>query len=259
MVLETPKQSDIVLKYLSSENSMDWPILKRYPGYDCCFLAFHPFLIVKEDGEKTIIPYRHFPSKSAIVKNYNRLSWSEFVKMSGVKDTKTLDDCLAFYHCARRFANRNEFEKLISVTEKQDSIVIEAQVDYLPEIIEDDLLRYFAKKGYTELCVYDDINDERNIFKIDSLLDDELNNIHHIRIESPDHKILIVEDFDERFTYFLGSKIDIKELIEELDLEGFYCDEYTASNCSYDIIDDNLVIDWDGKKKIHSQINLSRL
>jgi hypothetical protein len=216
-------------------------------------------LIVKEDGKNVKIAYQDFPKKSEIAKNYSRLTWSEFLKISGIKDIKSLDDCLAFYHCARRIANRNEFEKLIAVTEKQDSIIIEAQVDYLPEIIEDDLLRYFAKKGYSELYLYDDIHDERNLFKIENLFNDELSETHHIRIESPDHKILVVEDFDERFSYFLGNKATIDEIIKELDLEGFYCDEYTTASWSYDILDDSLAIDWNGKKKIHSQINLNQL
>ena len=28
MIIETPGQSDIVLKYLNSKNSLDWPIVK---------------------------------------------------------------------------------------------------------------------------------------------------------------------------------------------------------------------------------------
>ncbi len=245
IVIETPRQSETVLKYLSSENSMDWPILKRYPGFECCFLAFHPFLIVKEGGKNVKIPYQPFPKKDEITKNYNRLTWGEFLKISGIDDFKSLDDCLAFYDYAKRFTNRNEYEKLIAVTEKENSIIIEPQVGCFPEIIENALLNYFVKKGYSELYTYDDIHDEKELFKIERLFNDELSNIRHIRIESPDHKILVVEDFEERFTYFLGNKTDIKELIEELDLEGFYCNEYTTSNWSYEILDDKLKISRD--------------
>src|ERR1700712_3580196 len=98
--LNTPTQSYEVLKYLESENSRNWPILKRYSGYDCCFLAFHPFLKTKH-GCKNIIAqnsHENRPGKKEIVKNYDKLNWSEFLTISGISEYKMLDDVLAFYH-----------------------------------------------------------------------------------------------------------------------------------------------------------------
>jgi hypothetical protein len=147
-IFETPAQSQIVLESLDSNYILDKPILKRYPGYEKCFLAFHPFLIVTKGGQNIKIPYKPFPKKSEIVKNYDRLTWTEFLEISKIKDIKALDDCLAFYHRARRFTNKNEYKKLISITENDNYAIVEAQVDTLPEIIEDALLNFFIEKGY---------------------------------------------------------------------------------------------------------------
>jgi len=250
IIIETPNQSDIVLETINSSNSLDWPIQKRYPGYEKYFLAFHPFLIVKSTGQTVIIPYKHFPSKSEIVKNYDKLSWTDFLKTSGIIGYKELDDCLAFYHSARVVTNKLEFKKLIKITESKNNNIIEAQVDYLPEIIEDSLLTFFIKNGYKELYIYDDIYEEKILFEISDLYNQELNDTHCIKIQTPDEKILVVEDFDQRFTYFLGDEITIQNLIQSLDLEGFYCDACTTQAWSYGVIDDDLKVTWDGKNQL---------
>ena len=242
-IVETPTQSEEVLKFIDSKNPWDWPIMKRYPGYEKCFLAFHPFLIVSEGGQNIKIPYQRFPKKKEIVENYKRLKWNKFLEISKIKDIKALDDCLAFYHGARRFTDKNEFKKLINITENDNYAIIEAQVDCFPGILENDLLNFFIKKGYSQLYVYDDINDEKELCDITKLFTRELNDIHHIRIETPDSKVLVVVDLDDRFTYFLGNEHNLIDLTKQLDLEGFYCDNLTASDWSYEIIEDSLKMD----------------
>jgi len=249
IIIETPKQSDIVLETINSSNSLDWPIQKRYPGYEKYFLAFHPFLIVKSNGQQIKIPYQSFPTKSEIVKNYDKLTWTDFLKLSSINGYKELDDCLAFYHSARIFGNKYEFQKLVNTTEVENANIIEAQVDFLPEIIEDSLLTYFVNQGYSEIYIYHESEAEKALCDINDLYSQELSENHYIRIQTPDEKILIIEDFDQRYTYFLGDELTIRDLIRSLDLEGFYCDEFTTKDWSYDIIPDELKVSWDGKKQ----------
>jgi hypothetical protein len=90
---------------------------------------------------------------------------------------------------------------------------------------------------------------------IKNLFIEELSEIPQIRIETPDNKILVVEDFDERFTYLLGSEHDIADLIETLNLEGFYCDDLTVSNWSYETLNDNLKINWEESVEMSKTIS----
>jgi hypothetical protein len=247
MIIETPKQSDIVLKYLDSENKLDWPITKRYPGYEKCFLAFHPFLITKNDGDDIISmkSYPNKPDKKEIIKNYNKLTWTEFLKLSNIIGYKELDDVISFYHRARRNANKFEHEKFNDTIENDKLGIIAPDVDYLPEIIEDDLLNFILKKNYEKIYLIDEFTEEKILHNTNDLFKEELNKIHCIRINTPDNKLFIVEDYDRRFTYFLGDEILIKDLIIDLDLEGFYCDEFTTDVWSYDIIPESVSLTWD--------------
>jgi hypothetical protein len=251
---ETPKQSEIILKNLKSENHLDWPITKRYPGHERYFLAFHPFLISKSGDTKVIgfNDYANWPKKQVVAENYNRLTWREFLSLSGMSGLKQIDDALAFYHCARRLTDRSEYIKLINNTENGLLGIVEPTVDRLPEIIEDQLLNFFFKNNFNELYLTDELTGERELRLTTELFNEELNQIHCIRINTIDNKLSIIEDFDCRFTYIFGDDVIIDELIHELDLEGFNCDEFTTQDWSYDKLAKSTSINWDKKKHIHS-------
>ncbi len=179
MIFETPQQSEEVLRGLHSNNYLDRPIKERFTGFESCFLAFHPFLLIK-DGHEAQIHFQtgKWPSKTQIVEHCEKLSWSNFFRISEISDYKKLDQALGFFHRAYRLGNRNEYQKL-------------------------------------KALVADDSS-----------------------------KILIAQDFDQRFTYFLGPSQLIEEAINYISLEGFYCDNQTCESWSFEVFPEDNRIDW---------------
>src|SRR2546430_1609673 len=201
MIFETPQQSGEVLKNLYSKNYRDKPIIENFPGFEECFLAFHPFLIIKE-GHAAQIHFQtgNWPSKQQIVDHCDRLSWSDFLKISGVSDYKKLDQALAFFHRAYRFGTKSEYQKLKKIVSDDSCNIILPQVDNLPEIIENEIFKFLKQKGYSGIYIYSDIEEKKILSSIGNLISEERGLQSHVRIETPDSRILIAQDFDQRLT-----------------------------------------------------------
>lgn len=243
MVLETPSLSNEIKKNLNSKNCRDRPIKTNYPGFEACFVMFHPFLKIKE-GHEFKIHFEADNNKQQVIEHYDKLSWTSFLKLSGIRDYKSLDRALAFYHRAFRIGERNEFLKLKKMIEINRVDIIPPQVDKFPEILENEILMYLKKIGYKKLYFYSDIIKKNELKSIDEQLNSSERLIAHVRIETPDNEILVAQDFDQRFSYLFGNKTFIQEIVTELDLEGFYCDNETPESWSYEIISEKETITW---------------
>lgn len=232
--MEHPIQTDT--PHTGNPLAYDGLIIARYPGYESCFLAFHPFLKVKPEFTSKIgtSVRDNWITRELLLKGCTKLSWTEFLKLSRIKSYKSLDQTLAFYYSAYRFVDRVEYNKLIKVTEKDYKDIIPPDVSSMPLIVEKEILKFILSKGYSGIYIYTDITDKTNTSKLEDLISGEDDLPCHIRIETPDNKILIAHDFDQRFTYFLGTKEIINEFIATLDLEGFYCNEKTLGCWSYE-------------------------
>jgi hypothetical protein len=250
MIYETPEISNDVKKYLDSDNYRDRPILKNYPNFPDCFVCFHPFLKIKE-GHNDQIKFEtgNWPNKSEIEKHCEAISWNEIIRLTGIYGIKSLDRALAFYHRAYRFAEKSEYKKLTNLLDKETSNIIPPQVDELPEIIENKLLRKLQTLGYNSVFVYSDIDDKDKLNLIDELITNPNGLRSHVRIETPDSKIIVAQDFDQRFTYILGEKPLLIDIIKSIDLEGFFCDQETPESWSYFEISEKNKMDWDKDMK----------
>lgn len=250
MIYETPEISNEVKKYLDSDNYFGRPILKNYPNFQDCFVCFHPFLQIKE-GNNDYIKFvtGNWPNKTAIEKHCEPVSWKEIIRLTGINDIKSLDRVLAFYHRAYRFAERSEYKKLTSFLEKEMINIILPQVDTLSEIIENSLLRKIQSIGYDSVFMYSDYEDKEKLYAIKDLIADSNRLRCHVRIETSDSKILIAQDFDQRFTYILGDKPLLTNIIESIDLEGFFCNQETPASWSYYEVSNKDKMDWDEDMK----------
>ena len=178
------------------------------------------------------------------------LSWTEFLKISGVQNYVELDAALAFAHRARRIGKKSEYLKYRTIIEKVRTEIIPPQVDEFPEILENELMIFLSTKGYNEVFIYTDIDEKQELTNISEILNEEEGLPSHIRIETPDSKILIVQDFDQRFSYILGSYETVNEIVNKLELEGFYCGEMTPEWWSYRKIPKLDLINWEEDMKI---------
>lgn len=226
MIFETPIQSEGLYKLIKgSDNPRDWPIRKHYPGFELTFLMFHPFLRIKE-GHKNLIKFGtgNWPDKKDILEHCDLFKWSDIINQYGFKDIGSLDRAIAFYHCAIQHNDKDSYEILINAL-KEESL-IPPQVDNFPEILENKVLEYLAQNGIENILCYSDTDDIEQSFSVDELIKaDGLT--FHVRLENKEKKFLIVQDFDQRFSYIFGNRGFVEKMVTELDLEGFYCDDKT--------------------------------
>lgn len=245
MIYETPELSIEVKSSLYSGNYRDRPILENYSSFQSCFVCLHPFLKIKADClDKIKFETGNWPTKAAIEGYCDPLSWTELIRLTGIRDIKSLDRALAFYHRAYRFAERSEYTKLIRLIEQERADLIMPQVDELAEILENKLLQKLSLLGYTSVFIYSDTDPKRHSYTIESLLLKLTGLPSHVRIETPDSQILIAQDFDQRFSYILGNQSILTDMAESLDLDGFFCDQYTPESWSYYEIPEIERMDW---------------
>jgi len=226
MIFETPIQSKGLFELVKgSDHPRDWPIRKKYPGFETTFLIFHPFLRIKK-GHENLINFEtgNWPEKNEILEHCDLIKWNEIINQYKFKDIVSLDRALAFYHCATKNTDNESYEKLIDAL-KEDTLY-PPQVDNFPEILENKILNYLKQNGINELFCYSDIDDIEKSFPIDELTKAK-GLTYHVRLENKEKPILIVQDFDQRFSYIFGNQDFIIKMVKDLDLEGFYCDDKT--------------------------------
>jgi len=223
MILETPTQIPEI------ENNGDKSIRDKYFGYESTFIILHPFLkndSVNRENEKEL----------------TRLNWSEFVDLAKLKDIKELDRILAFQHCARSITSKSGWIKYKKTIELHN--LLDAEVDKYPVCLVYPTLNYLYAIGYRNIFLYSEYNESNILYEIEALINKVVNwPKQQTRILTPDYKILLETNADERFTYVSADKLVIDKMVAAINLEGFYCTENTKSYWS-DEIESGDTIDW---------------
>jgi hypothetical protein len=143
---------------------------------------------------------------------------------------------------ANRKADRAAWIKFRTYIESTD--IIDATMDDFPDLLVDITLESLIQSGYDEVLLFSDTEETQKKYLIQSLIDSPKSiPFSHQRILTPDNKIIIATDFDQRFSYLSSSKIIVEELITKINAEGFYCNETTKSHWSGEAPTNDL-IDW---------------
>jgi len=238
MLHSTPTQDTIV------ESSDERPIRSLFKEYETTFIILHPFLVAKQGCD--IKFERPYPNKKEIINCASKISWQQILHETGLEDIKQVDRLLGYLHCARRTADKTDWQKLMQVVDTNDYGV--PQVDWFPEIIINDLFASIKSLGYSEVKIVSLMNTKEQIVIIDDILksDEQLPIVS--TITTLDNKILIATKFDEAFSYISSTKKIIDKLIKDCDLEGFFCNADTKRGWSYiEQIKD--IIDWNSKER----------
>lgn len=240
MIYETPRQSEIVEK-------SNWPTIRSaYKDYEVTFVILHPFLKIKTDSN-IIFETGNWPSKDEIIRCTEKVSWSEIICNAGLPDLKELDRLLAYMHCARKIADKSCWVKLNTFLDKNK--IIASQVDSFPEILINCAMEAIKSFGYSRVFEFTEFQEFRTEHQIEHILSSKVNNFYaHARIETPDKKILISTDFDQRFSYLSSTEETTRRLIEKCGLEGFFCNEETRGDWSYIEQREN-IIDWQSPER----------
>ena len=239
MIHPTPVQTqDVELDH--------WPpIRKEYLNYETTFVILHPFLKLKE-GETDDIDFKKRHKKN-IIKKTTPVSWIDIIQKAQLKDIKELDRLLAYLHAANYKADRAAWIKFRTYIDSTG--IIDATIDDYPDLLTDITLQSLIELGYEEVFLFSDTEENQKKYLIQSLIESPKSiPLSHQRILTPDNKIIIATDFDQRFSYLSSSKILVAELINKINPEGFYCNETTKSHWS-DEPSANDLIDWSSPER----------
>lgn len=239
MVLNTPIQSRFI-QYSDSET-----IREKFAEYEETFIVLHPFLKIKE-GQLITFKYPNWPNKNEIYDKTVPVSWSEVIEKANLKDIKELDALLAYLHCGRREADRRAWLKFMRYVKKSKLII--PQVDDYPSVLLNPTFDLLISLGYQNILLYTDIDDSQVARNVTELLLSEDRLPANARILTPDNKVLITTDFDDRFSYLSSDRETLKLIIDKLDLEGFYCNSSTKPGWSYSLLTGGK-IDWDSPER----------
>jgi len=240
MVHQTPKQDDLM------EHSHIPTIQSAFKKYETTFVILHPFLKIKPHYS---IKFEtgNWPTKKEIITCTQNITWTEIIQMSGLQDISELDRLLAYLHCARRTADRQGWVKLMTQLDKNN--IIPAEVDCIPTSLINPLMLAIRALGYSTVNEFDLTGELRKEHTIDTiLLSEEQDFFSMARIQTPDDKIVLTTGFDERFTYLSASKETAAIIIEQVNLEGFYCNETTRPEWSDKLQTEN-IIDWSSPER----------
>jgi len=226
MILPTPIQKNFV----ELRNSI--PLRQTFADYESTFVILHPFYKVKE-GYNISLNYYTGANKKEITKACTQISWAQIIKEANLTDIKELERLVSFYYCASRTIDKIGWMKFMNVIHSNNYIV--PQTDVYPEILTDLTLEVLKQLGYSDIIIFPFALEERKFYKIQELINSPLKlPASQPRILTPNNKIFFVNDFDDCFTFLSSDKKTIDKIISEIDLEGFYCDDTTKPEWSFE-------------------------
>jgi hypothetical protein len=235
MIVPTPKQAQIIIDEVSEDAPyLTNPIVVNYPNFESYFLFFNPFIkIVNSEAEKVLKErYSWFllDVYEAHTSYFRPVSWTEFLKLSGISDYQKLDAVVATYHRARMYCDNDDYQNFLETIKREN--LIAPEVDNLSAVLYGKIMAFFKKKGFFRLKVYEDTGVYGGEFDIEEVIKHEVW-YSHARFETLDSSLLIVTDFDCRFSYLMGKSSLVLDMIETLDLEGFWIDNEIKAGWSY--------------------------
>lgn len=217
-----------------------------YGNKSVCFVALHPFILTKP-GHEYLISFENYynrPQKFEILEHCQPMSWTEFISIAGLRDIASLARCIIFMERGRRLVERTEYLKMCRVLDNRPQIMT-PPVDWIPELWENDLGNYLLTRNqlYLELDLH---GSEAKIIETDTLLRTQsILPGPFSRIKTPDGTLALHQNSDEPYTLILGEKDFVLDLVNRMDLEGFFTNMNTDIAWSDKDIPDDGQMDWE--------------
>ncbi len=206
----------------------DMPIKEFYEGvFEDVFIFYHPFIKPRTIGYERFMPDT-YPTRMEIMEHCEAVTWENVLKLTGIPDAAQLDIGLRslIYGLKKEFAN-DETAKIIANICEQEKIVCPTE-GLFPEIIMAGLLESIKNLGHDWIWCGDEFCTERKLEYTEDLIKD-LDLLHRERrnLFTHDQSILITTHWDSHFSMLCSDKATLKKIVEECQLEGFYCNDHT--------------------------------
>jgi len=198
----------------------DMPIKEFYKGvFEEVFVILHPFL-------------KHKGSTNNINPSSEKVTWKQFLSLSGIGNYKQLD--IGLRTRIKSLKKEYEDEKTASIIEKicRENLIVEPQEGMLPPVIMDDLLKGLQTVGHDWIWIGDEFCTERKLVYINDLMNDNHLLDQRKNLFTHDHSILITTPWDSHFSLLCSNRETVGKLVNLCELEGFYCTDKTKINWS---------------------------
>ncbi|WP_144513926.1 DUF2711 family protein [Bacillus sp. FJAT-22090] len=191
------------------------------------FIFYHPFIKPKTIAYELFMP-ENYPSRSEISEHCEKITWKQFLELSGIQNFQHLDIGLRtlILGLNKKFANEDLANMIRVVCEKKK--IIAPEEGCFPNFLMSDLLSAIKKEGHEWIWYGDEFCSERQLVFMDDLIVDH--NIFPLRpknLFTHENEILITTHWDSHFSLLCGAKNVITSIVEASNLEGFYCTEHT--------------------------------
>ncbi|MCR8849294.1 DUF2711 domain-containing protein [Rossellomorea sp. SC111] len=207
----------------------DMPIKEFYREvFQDVFIFFHPFIKPLSTDFELFCPDT-YPGKREIVNTCEKVTWQEFLILSGLTNIAELDIGLRsiILGLNKAYENRTWANRIIDICEK-NKIVFPSE-GLFPDLVMDDLLRAIQKEGYDWIWCGDEFCTERKLEYMDDVINDDGTILHRERrnLFTHDQKILVTTHWDSHFSMLCGERETLNRIVESANLEGFFCNDKT--------------------------------
>jgi hypothetical protein len=205
----------------------DTPIKEFYKGhFEEVFVFYHPFIKPLTMDYDLFNPDT-YPSRNEIRNSCEKVTWKQFLTLSGIESYKQLDIGLR----TNILGLKEEYQdinsgRLIEKTCREKFIAVPNE-GLFPEFIMNDLLRIIKIIGHEWLWFGDEFCTERKLEYIDDLINDNNMLNQGKNLFTHDNSILIATHWDSHFSLLCSDKYTVEQLVNSCELEGFYCNEKT--------------------------------
>ncbi|GAA4320634.1 hypothetical protein GCM10023149_20010 [Mucilaginibacter gynuensis] len=187
----------------------DDTILNFYNGhFDCVYIILHPF-------------YKN-------ISTVEKLSWAEFLLLSGLENINRLDIALrsSIGGLVKIHHNESDLAKLQN-TADLNNIMLPEEGNFSSLLI-DDMLKTLLSLGHEWLYIGDEFGFERRIVYIRDIIGDHSDvNLHHESWYTTKGEVLYATHWDSHYTLLCSDRRTIERILEDYPFEGFFCDNRT--------------------------------
>jgi len=141
----------------------DYSIRKFYSGYfESSYIIFHPFFKVTKP-DQIDFNAESYPSKEKMIECCEKIKWSEFLKMSKIKDYKELDIALrnSIHGLNKKYKNDESSNKLENALEQHK--IHQPNEGLFEELLLDDMMKALLHLDFKWVFLADEFGTERKL------------------------------------------------------------------------------------------------
>jgi hypothetical protein len=199
----------------------DINLSKMFNKYESTFIILNPFFRLKEETSSINLKnFDDYPKKMEILKFVAPYCWNEFKEDIALNSLKDIAN-LIYNH----WDSSNKKSKLDLLLKNKN--IYPPNEGFISELLENPILKSILTLGYKKVSYETEVGKKRNI-NIQNFISNNKTFGDAPLIKTLDEKICIYQAFDLVSTFISSSNENIKSIVKNANLEGFFADETTT-------------------------------